>query len=150
MARCTSARVVSRTLGWWLSTRETVWCETPATWATSAIVGARPRRACPSLCAVCDMVLRSVMMSLLALTAQIVKASAPPTPRGAPPSLLPHRAVRRPRREGALRSVPDHRRKGALRSVPDHRHKGALRSVPDHRRKGALRSVPDHPPVVVG
>src|SRR5450759_2936580 len=40
-AASTRSRVASRTLGCPLSTRETVWCETPATCATSLIAGGR-------------------------------------------------------------------------------------------------------------
>ncbi len=39
MAACTRSRVCSRTFGWSFSTRETVWCETPANLATSVIAG---------------------------------------------------------------------------------------------------------------
>ena len=41
MAALTRSRVSGRTLGWSLSTRETVWCETPASAATSLIAGGR-------------------------------------------------------------------------------------------------------------
>src|SRR5450759_3284798 len=41
IAASTRSRVASRTLGCPLSTRETVWCETPATCATSLIAGGR-------------------------------------------------------------------------------------------------------------
>src|SRR5699024_7572046 len=44
MAARTRNRVRSRTLGCPLSTRETVWCETPASRATSVIAGSRPPR----------------------------------------------------------------------------------------------------------
>ena len=40
MAFSTASRVSGRTAWASLSTRDTVWCETPARWATSAIVGA--------------------------------------------------------------------------------------------------------------
>jgi hypothetical protein len=39
MASRTFFRVFDDTEGWLLSTRETVWCETPAMAATSAMVG---------------------------------------------------------------------------------------------------------------
>ena len=39
----TRCLVSGRMLGCWLSTRETVWCETPARRATSRMLGARPR-----------------------------------------------------------------------------------------------------------
>src|SRR6266568_1166235 len=42
MAASTRSRVAGFTLGWSFSTRETVWCETPAASATSAMTGARP------------------------------------------------------------------------------------------------------------
>jgi hypothetical protein len=38
---CTRALVDSRMLGWLFSTRETVWCDTPARRATSRMLGAR-------------------------------------------------------------------------------------------------------------
>src|SRR4051794_23101977 len=41
MAARTRNRVCSRTLGWSLSTRETVWWDTPASRATSVIAGLR-------------------------------------------------------------------------------------------------------------
>ena len=42
MAASTRSRVSSRTNGESLSTRDTVWCDTPATLATSAMLGPRP------------------------------------------------------------------------------------------------------------
>src|SRR4051794_24568040 len=39
IAARTRARVALRTFGWLLSTRDTVWCETPASLATSVIAG---------------------------------------------------------------------------------------------------------------
>src|SRR6185312_1164453 len=42
MTSSTRSRVVGFTLGWSFRTLETVWCETPAKRATSAIRGARP------------------------------------------------------------------------------------------------------------
>src|SRR5262249_10553624 len=44
IAASTSSRVCRLTLGWSLSTRDTVWCETPASLATSAMTG---RAVCP-------------------------------------------------------------------------------------------------------
>lgn len=44
IASSTLWRVVSRKLGWPLMTRDTVWCETPATRATSRMFAERGRR----------------------------------------------------------------------------------------------------------
>src|SRR5918993_782810 len=43
MTSSTRCFVSGRMLGWWFSTRDTVWCETPARRATSRMLGARPR-----------------------------------------------------------------------------------------------------------
>src|SRR5690606_6098558 len=43
IAACTRARVSGRTLGWSLTTRETVWCEAPARRATSVSPTRRAR-----------------------------------------------------------------------------------------------------------
>ena len=56
----TVSRVSGRTFGWSLSTRETVWCETPASRATSVIAGGRGspgdrRRAARADCAMVDL-----------------------------------------------------------------------------------------------
>src|SRR6185295_14997520 len=47
MAGRTRARVFALTLAWWLTTRDTVWWETPASAATWFRVGARDRMSAP-------------------------------------------------------------------------------------------------------
>ncbi|GAA1055275.1 hypothetical protein GCM10017608_23960 [Agromyces luteolus] len=42
MTSSTRCLVSGLMLGWWFSTRDTVWCDTPATRATSRMLGARP------------------------------------------------------------------------------------------------------------
>ena len=79
----TAARVEARTLGWSLRTRETVWCETPATMGDVRHGGGGR-----ALSAVRDIVLRSVMGLLLALTVKPVKTGSL---RGGPlPAPRPH------------------------------------------------------------
>src|SRR5689334_3018240 len=66
MASSTRSRVCARTLGWSLSTRETVWCDTPANRATSIITAVR------------DTALRRVMPPSVNANIPGVKVSAIP------------------------------------------------------------------------
>src|SRR5690349_3511010 len=59
MASSTRSRVCARTLGWSLSTRDTVWCDTPASRATSIITAVR------------GAALRRVIRLVLTLTCQV-------------------------------------------------------------------------------